>query len=137
VYWGLVEGVPAPATAVCVDWLRKDERHHRMQTVPAEHPEAQEARLRYRTLAVRGGYSLVEIELETGRKHQIRVQLAQRGHPILGDIKYGATTPFPVGIALHSRQLEFVHPVRRTPLCLVAPLPACWRLFGITEHAGR
>ena len=85
--------------------------------------------------APRGGFSLVEVELETGRKHQIRVQLAERGYPVLGDRKYGATTPFPTGIALHSRRLEFVHPVQRTPLQLRAPLPACWRSFGITENA--
>jgi 23S rRNA pseudouridine1911/1915/1917 synthase len=131
----LVEGVPSPPTASCSDWLRKDERHRRVHVTLAGHPEAQEARLQYRTLAVRGGYTLLEIELETGRKHQIRVQLAQRGHPILGDRKYGATTDFPSGIALHSRQLELVHPVRGTPLRLVAPLPASWRRYGIVETA--
>jgi 23S rRNA pseudouridine1911/1915/1917 synthase len=135
VYWALVEGVPSPTSATCVDWLRKDERHHRMHVAQPNHPEAQEARLTYRLLAPRGGYSLLEVELETGRKHQIRVQLAQRGYPVLGDRKYGATTSFPVGIALHSRRLEFVHPVRHSPLELVAPLPACWRRFGITEDA--
>lgn len=134
-YWALVEGVPAPAAATCVDWLRKDERHRRVHVTRPGHPEAQEARLAYRTLAVRGGYTLLEIELETGRKHQIRVQLAHLGHPVLGDVKYGATLAFPVGIALHSRALELVHPVRRTPLHLVAPLPACWRRFGIVENA--
>jgi 23S rRNA pseudouridine1911/1915/1917 synthase len=59
--------------------------------------------------------------------------LAERGHPVLGDSKYGSTLAFPAGIALHSRQLELVHPVRRTPLQLVAPLPACWRRFGIVD----
>ncbi|MCY2991816.1 MAG: RNA pseudouridine synthase [Planctomycetota bacterium] len=135
IYWALVEGVPAPPAATCVDWLRKDERHHRVHVTRPHHPEAHEARLAYRTLAVRGGYTLLEIELETGRKHQIRVQLAQRGHPVLGDRKYGATMAFPVGIALHSRQLELLHPVRHTPLQLVAPLPVCWRRFGILENA--
>lgn len=132
-YWALVEGVPAPPATACVDWLRKDERHHRVHVTRPDHPEAQEARLAYRTLAVRGGYTLLEIELETGRKHQIRVQLAERGHPVLGDSKYGSTLAFPAGIALHSRQLELVHPVRHTPLQLVAPLPACWRRFGIVD----
>jgi 23S rRNA pseudouridine1911/1915/1917 synthase len=78
--------------------------------------------------------TLLEVRLETGRKHQIRVQLAHRGHPVLGDRKYGATTAFPHGLALHSRQLVLDHPVRKTPLRLQAPLPAAWRKYGIREE---
>jgi 23S rRNA pseudouridine1911/1915/1917 synthase len=69
----------------------------------------------------------LEVELETGRKHQIRVQLAKTGLPILGDRKYGAAGTFPSGIALHSHRLELEHPVRREPLRLEAPLPGAWR----------
>jgi 23S rRNA pseudouridine1911/1915/1917 synthase len=152
-YWALIEGVLAPAEGACLDWLRKDEHHHRMRVARPDHPAAQEARLTYRTLATfltgsprarspRAGtgplphpVALLAIDLETGRKHQIRVQLAERGHPILGDAKYGAMTPFPAGIALHARELEFLHPVRRTPLRLIAPLPADWRHWGIRETA--
>ncbi len=135
VYWALVEGVPAPAEANCVDWMRKDERHRKMHVTHQDHPEAKEARLAYTTLKEFPQTTLVQVRLETGRKHQIRVQLARRGHPIVGDRKYGAKTPCPDGIALHSRRIEFVHPVRRTPLRLVAPLPKCWREFGVMEDA--
>jgi 23S rRNA pseudouridine1911/1915/1917 synthase len=92
-----------------------------------------EARLSYRRLAVHRGFSHVEIALETGRKHQIRVQFADRGHPVLGDRKYGATRPFPQGIALHARRLVFGHPVRDERIEIVAPLPACWRAFGTED----
>ena len=133
VYWALVEGVPEPEEAACVDWLRKDERHRKMHTTHENHPEAKEARLSYRTLALLPRATHMEVLLDTGRKHQIRVQLAHRGHPILGDRKYRATAEFPEGIALHSRRIELVHPVRKTPVQLVAPLPKCWSRFGVQD----
>jgi 23S rRNA pseudouridine1911/1915/1917 synthase len=129
VYWALVAGRPEPAEAVCVDWLRKDEPHQRMHVTRPQHPEAKEARLSYRTLQPLRTAALLEVLLQTGRKHQIRVQLAARGYPILGDRKYGSERPFPDGIALHARELELVHPVRRTPLKIIAPLPDCWRKY--------
>ncbi len=132
-YWALVEGRPEPAEASCVDWLCKDERQQRMVICAPEQPGSQQARLRYRTLRILPRVTLLEVLLETGRKHQIRVQLARRGHPVLGDRKYGATMAFPRGVALHSRRLELQHPVRKTPLRLDAPLPAAWRKFGIRE----
>lgn len=131
-YWAIVEGVPAPPAATCVDWLRKDEPTRRMHVTRPQHPEAQEARLTYRTLAQLPRGTLLEIALESGRKHQIRVQLAHRGHPVLGDVKYGSEAAFPIGIALHSRQLEFLHPVRKTPLCLEAPVPVYWHAWGVS-----
>lgn len=133
IYWALVEGRPEPAETLCVDWLVKDDRQHRMVVCAPEQPGSQKASLRYRTLRVVPHGTLLEVLLETGRKHQIRVQLAQRGHPVLGDRKYGATAAFPHGLALHARQLELEHPVRKTPLLLEAPLPAAWRKFGIRE----
>jgi 23S rRNA pseudouridine1911/1915/1917 synthase len=136
IYWALVEGAPAPSETTCVDWLRKDERHRKMHVTHAGHPQAKEARLAYTTLEELPRATLVQVRLETGRKHQIRVQLARRGYPIVGDRKYGAKTTFPAGIALHSRKIEFVHPVRRTPLRLTAPLPTCWRQFGVMEDGG-
>ncbi len=133
VYWALVEGVPEPEEAACVGWVRKDERHRKMHTTHKNHPEAKEARLSYRTLARLSQATHVEVLLDTGRKHQIRVQLAHRGHPILGDRKYGAKAEFPEGIALHSRRVELVHPVRKTLLQLIAPLPKCWSRFGVQD----
>jgi 23S rRNA pseudouridine1911/1915/1917 synthase len=70
--------------------------------------------------------SLVEVQLETGRKHQIRVQLAKLGHPVLGDRKYGSADPFPAGIALHSRRLQLEHPILKEPMEFVASPPATW-----------
>jgi 23S rRNA pseudouridine1911/1915/1917 synthase len=130
-YRALVEGVPEPAEAQCVDWLAQDERHRRMHLVGPTIPGAKEARLRYRRVAVLRGCSLVEVALETGRKHQIRLQLASRGHAVLGDRKYGSRQPFPAGIALHAWRLAITHPVRGERLSLEAPLPPSWRAFGV------
>ena len=78
------------------------------------------------TIAADGRCSLVEVELETGRKHQIRLQFAHHGQPIQGDRKYGSPLKFPAGIALHARRLVIAHPVRGDRLEFVAPLPAYW-----------
>jgi 23S rRNA pseudouridine1911/1915/1917 synthase len=104
-----------------------------MHIAAKSNPEAQEARLSYRTLHAVSGGTLLEVRLETGRKHQIRVQLAHRGLPIVGDQKYGATRSFDDGIALHSRRLRLQHPVLKTDLELTAELPNSWRVFGITQ----
>jgi 23S rRNA pseudouridine1911/1915/1917 synthase len=133
-YWALVDDPPTPDRAECVDWMRKDERHRKMHVTHADHPEAKQARLRYRKIIELPRATLLEVRLETGRKHQIRVQLARCGHPIIGDRKYGSPTAFPDGIALHARRLEVIHPVLKTPLRLTAPLPSCWRAFGATEN---
>jgi 23S rRNA pseudouridine1911/1915/1917 synthase len=130
-YWAIVEGSVKPAAGKCVDWVGKDERHRRMHIVGPALPGAQEARLSYRRIASLGLDSLLEVRLETGRKHQIRLQLSQRGYPILGDRKYGSRRRWPVGIALHARRLVIGHPVRAVPLELEAPLPAAWRSFGV------
>ena len=134
-YWALVEGRLVPTDGSCIDWLVKDDRQMKMVVCAPHQAGAQEARLQYRTLRGLPDATLLEVHLETGRKHQIRVQLAHRGHPVLGDLKYGATTSFPHGIALHSRQLGLDHPVRKTPLRLEAPLPAAWRKYGIREDS--
>lgn len=120
-----------PPAGRCVDWLRKDERRQRMCVARHDHPAAREARLTYRTLRGVGRRRLLEIRLETGRKHQIRVQLAHRDSPVLGDRKYGNQVSFSQGIALHSRQLVLEHPVQRSKLTIVAPLPASWASLGI------
>ncbi len=135
-YWALVEGRIEPAEAECIDWLVKDERRQRIEVVhhksnsknPMDNKRdgAQHARLRYKRLKVSQASSLLEISLETGRKHQIRVQLAARGHAIVGDRKYGSQRKFAGGIALHCRRLVIEHPVKKTPVELVAPLPKTW-----------
>lgn len=125
-YWALVEGTVEPAEGTCVDYLVHDDRHRRVHVTSKAAAGAKEARLGYRRLKVRGEATLLEVELQTGRKHQIRVQLAEIGHPVVGDRKYGSRRKFAAGIALHSRRLVFAHPVKGTPIALVAPLPDYW-----------
>jgi 23S rRNA pseudouridine1911/1915/1917 synthase len=134
VYWAVVEGTPDTPEGTCVDWVRKDERHRKMHIVAKGHAEAKEARLSYHTLQTVASGTLLEVRLDTGRKHQIRLQLAHRGLPIIGDRKYGSTLSFDEGIALHSRYLRLQHPVLKTELALIAKLPKGWRIFGISQH---
>jgi 23S rRNA pseudouridine1911/1915/1917 synthase len=125
VYWAIVGGNPT-ANATCDDWLAKDEARHRMRVVDARSTDAAPARLTYRRLRRVSRGWLLEVTLETGRKHQIRAQLAARGLPILGDQKYGSRESFPGGIALHSRLLELVHPTRGEPITFLAEPPESW-----------
>jgi 23S rRNA pseudouridine1911/1915/1917 synthase len=131
IYWAAIEGRMTPPTGALEHYLRKDERHRKVHTTSAGAPDAQLAKLAYRQLDTAGDYALVEVTLETGRKHQIRVQLAKVGAAIVGDRKYGSGVPFAPGIALHARRLEIDHPVRHEPLILEAPLPRSW-----AQHAG-
>ena len=133
-YWAVVEGDVEPPEGTCEDWLRKDERHRCVHITNRDAKGAQLARLSYRRVKFLAGTTLLEVELDTGRKHQMRVQLSSRGFPILGDAKYGARRSFATGIALHSRRLAIVHPVRGTRLEIVAPLPPSWRTLGIADH---
>lgn len=127
IYWAIVEGLVEPPAAECIDWVIKDERQQRMGIVAKTRSGAQEARLSYRRLKKFRGTSLVEIVLNTGRKHQIRVQLADRGYPVVGDRKYGSERKFGHGIALHCRRLVIEHPIKHTPIELIAPLPRAWQ----------
>jgi 23S rRNA pseudouridine1911/1915/1917 synthase len=136
VYWAIVDGKLAPRAGTLRHYMRKDERHRRMHVAAASSFGAQLAELQYRSanesrlhVSHTGQLSLVEIELLTGRKHQIRVQFSAAGFPILGDRKYGSRRAFPSGIALHSRRLVFDHPVQHTRMEFAAPLPASWREF--------
>jgi 23S rRNA pseudouridine1911/1915/1917 synthase len=127
VYWAVVEGVMAAPAGTLDDWLRKDTTTGVVEVVPPNTPGAKSARAHYETRATAGGLSLLELRPQTGRTHQLRVQLAKRGRPIVGDFKYGSETPFPNGIALHARAVTFLHPTRRDPVAVTAPLPAAWR----------
>lgn len=127
IYWALTQQPPEPMSGEMVDWMRKDERHRKMHVTHQQHAEAKLARLRYRTLKTDEDTTLIEVQLDTGRKHQIRVQFARRGLPILGDRKYGSPVRFADGIALHSRRVRFEHPVKKTMLEFVAPLPGAWQ----------
>ena len=133
-YWAIVERPPQPAAGACEDWLFKDEPRQRMEVSSTATANAKLARLSYETCRRLSRGTWLVVRLETGRKHQIRVQLSHRGWPVLGDRKYGATTSFPTGIALHSRRLRLAHPVGKQPLDFIAPPPPSWREFGVTDE---
>ena len=133
-YVAVVEGrFPAPLGA-WVEWTdvlarprRGPSRRVSDEAADEAGVEAGEARLRARVLVRHGEVSLVELDPETGRRHQIRTQLASRGCPIVGDRVYGARLPFPAGIALHALRLTISHPVTRRRTVLTAEPPATWR----------
>jgi len=122
-YWAVVEHPPDPPAGELTDWLKKDEKSQQMTVVTRHTIGAQKAKLKYRTLNKQPLGCLIEVELETGRKHQIRVQLAHLGCPILGDRKYGSRRKLLAGIALHAHLLEITHPVGNEALRFVAPVP--------------
>jgi 23S rRNA pseudouridine1911/1915/1917 synthase len=130
-YWAIVEGHIEPEEGSLVNWLGQDERHRRMHIVGPTLAGAKEARLSYRRLGELDCGSWLEVRLDTGRKHQIRLQLAHCGHPVLGDRKYGSRVAFPQGIALHARRLAISHPTTGVRLEFEAPLPDVWRRFGV------
>lgn len=135
-YWAQVEGVIEPPAGTWIDHMRKVYGQPRAEIVPADHADAQRAELRYRTLARMPAASWLEIELQTGRTHQIRLQAASRGHPVIGDAFYGGTTPFGQqhaderlrAIALHARSLSFIDPATNGPVVVEAPTPPDWCL---------
>ncbi|RMG04993.1 MAG: RluA family pseudouridine synthase [Planctomycetota bacterium] len=135
VYWACTEGEVTPPEGVWRDFMRKIPDQPQAEIVPPDHPDAKSAVLRYRTLGRTRYGSWLEIELETGRMHQIRLQAASRGRPIVGDRQYGATTTFGEKqedwrlepIALHARLLAFPEPQTMEPLEIVAPLPEVWQ----------
>jgi 23S rRNA pseudouridine1911/1915/1917 synthase len=147
-YWAVVEAPLDPPVGTLVDGIRKIDGVACAEIVPLGSPDAQEARLSYRTLgSVPGGW-LVEIHPETGRFHQIRAQLGHAGASVVGDLLYhaqravspeeadwiddGGQAP-PTPIALHSRQLILPHPVRFDELIIQAPLPRWWIRRGWAE----
>ena len=106
------------------NWLVRNEKQNKSYAYDREKPNAKLARLRYRVISASERYTLLEVELMTGRHHQIRCQLSTMGCPIKGDLKYGARRSNPDGsISLLARQVEFVHPVSKENICVEAPLP--------------
>ncbi len=126
-YLAVVEGEPDVAGGEAVAWLAdRADPQGRTRAATAPFPGAREARLAWRVVARAAGSALLEVEPVTGRRHQIRAQLALLGHPILGDTKYGAGPRAGRCIALHARRLEIAHPVGGAPLAIEAPLPDGW-----------
>lgn len=124
-YWALVAGKPHPESSRLEHFLKRNPKQNKSYAYPKEVPDSKKAILSYRTLQQLDRYSLLEVDLETGRHHQIRCQLSALGHPIKGDLKYGAQRSNANGsIHLHARKLEFVHPVKKEDLKIVAPPPA-------------
>jgi RluA family pseudouridine synthase len=142
-YWACVEGSPEPAAGTWHDRLRKVPSQPRVLVVDESDPGGRTAVLHYRTLGRWAGGSWLEIELETGRNHQIRVQCASRGFPVLGDTLYGGRLPFGRqfdderlrSIALHARGLAFNHPMTREPVAVAAPVPEDWRPLELPLRA--
>ena len=106
-------------------WLVRNEKQNKSYAYDREKPNAKKAILKYRTIGHSDNYTLLEVNLMTGRHHQIRCQLAKMGCPIRGDLKYGAPRSNPDGsISLLSRRVEFIHPVSKLPIVVEAPIPA-------------
>ena len=128
-YWALVKNAPPKPQDTLIHWLKKNPKNNKSSAFTKELAGSKKAILHYKTLKKLDTYYLLEIELETGRHHQIRSQLAFIGCPIKGDLKYGFDRSNPDGsISLHARQLDFEHPVKNEVMTIVAPLPedALW-----------
>lgn len=123
-YWAIVQGAPKQPEARLENYLVRNEQQNKSYIAKPGAKDAKLAVLTYRTLTRGDHYSLLEVELLTGRHHQIRCQLAAIGCPIKGDLKYGAKRSNPDGsISLHARQITFVHPVRKEQVTIAAPVP--------------
>ncbi|MDR2816623.1 MAG: RluA family pseudouridine synthase [Proteiniphilum sp.] len=123
-YWAIVKDRPPKEEDRLTHYLVKNEKTNKSDAYATEKPYAKKAALHYRLIAASQNYYLLEVDLETGRHHQIRVQLAKIGCPIKGDLKYGAARSNPDGsISLHARSVSFVHPVSKEKVTVTAPVP--------------
>lgn len=123
-YWAIVQGCPKEPQAELVSWIVRNEKMNKSFAYDREVPNSKKAILTYKLIGKGDNYSLLEINLKTGRHHQIRCQLSHIGLPIKGDLKYGARRSNPDGgISLISHKVEFVHPVSHKPISVVSPLP--------------
>ncbi len=123
-YWAIVEGKPEKPFERLEHYLKKNPKNNKVTVYTKPTQDAKLAILEYKVLGNLDNYSLLEVDLFTGRSHQIRSQLSFMGHPIKGDLKYGAKRSNPDGsISLHARKISFVHPVKKEELTIVAPPP--------------
>lgn len=127
-YWALCCARPEPESGYLENWLGRNEKMNKSFILTRQSGEAKLAKLNYRYLKSTDRYHLVEVELLTGRHHQIRCQLAGAGCPIKGDLKYGAPRSNPDGsISLHSHEVTFIHPVKKTEVHVTAQVPPSWK----------
>lgn len=123
-YWAVVKKKPEPESGSLVHYLKRDEKRNMSKAHLKEVPDSKLASLDYKVIKQLDNYTVLEVDLHTGRHHQIRAQLSAIGSPIKGDLKYGADRSNPDGgISLHARKLVFTHPVTKDELTIVAPLP--------------
>lgn len=135
-YWAITKNAPPAEEGVLTDWLVRNERQNKSYAHPQEVPNAKKAVLKYRVIAHSDHYHLMEVNLLTGRHHQIRCQLANMGCAIKGDLKYGAPRSNPDGsISLLARRITFVHPVSKENIVVEAPLPPNDKLWEALASA--
>ncbi|MDR0871258.1 MAG: RluA family pseudouridine synthase [Planctomycetaceae bacterium] len=144
-YWAVVQGTVEQDTGTWIDFVRKVPDEPRAEITAPINPDAREAVLHYlvllRFVQQDRPFTRLEIKLETGRMHQIRLQCSTHGHPVAGDAKYGSDFPFGNffdderrrEIALHSRSIVFRHPLTKEPVRLTAPLPELWNGFPVAK----
>lgn len=128
-YWAIVKNKPQKERDTLVHWLKKNPKNNKSAAFSKEIKDGKKAILHYKSVKTLDKYFLLEINLETGRHHQIRVQMASIDCPIKGDLKYGFDrSNSDGGIHLHARKIEFSHPVKKEKLSITAPLPhdAIW-----------
>ena len=123
-YWAVVKEYPKKEKGTLINFLKKNPKKNKSSVYSKEIPDSKKAILHYNVLKKLDNYSLVEIDLETGRHHQIRAQLSSIGFPIKGDLKYGFNRSNKDGsIHLHARKIKFIHPVSKEQISVIAPLP--------------
>ena len=134
-YWAVVKNRPPKDEDTLIHYLIKNEKTNKSTAYDSEKPNTKKAILHYKLRAASQKYFLLEVDLETGRHHQIRCQLAKIGCPIKGDLKYGAERSNPDGsISLHARTISFVHPVSKQQIHVVAPVPndTLWKALELS-----
>ena len=134
-YWAIVKNRPQELEGELTNWLVRNEKQNKSYAYDKEVKDSKKAVLCYKTIAHSQNYHLLEVDLKTGRHHQIRCQLAKMGCPIKGDLKYGSPRSNPDGsICLHARRIAFIHPVSKESIEIEAPVPSgnLWNGFDFT-----
>ena len=129
-YWAITQNMPQKEEDTLTHWIVRNEKQNKSYAYDREKPGSKKAMLHYKVISSTDNYTLLAVNLMTGRHHQIRCQLSAIGCPIKGDLKYGSRRSNKDGrISLHARTVEFVHPVSKQPMCIEAPVPddRLWR----------